>query len=61
MYVLDALLLLAMMFFLFLPITDCRTARMKLCMVCAICAIFAVTVTRAYGPDIQLASAAHDR
>ena len=61
MYVLDTFLFFAMMFFLFLPITDYRTARMKLCVLCAICAIFAVTVTRTHGPDIRLASAAHDR
>jgi hypothetical protein len=61
MYVLDALLFIAMMFFLFLPITDRKTARMKLCALCAILAIFAVSVTTTSGPDIRLASLARDR
>jgi len=36
MFVVDMLLILAMMFFLFLPITDRRTVRMRLCMLCAL-------------------------
>ena len=36
MVVIDALLIAAMMFFLFLPITDRKTVWMKLFMVCAI-------------------------
>ncbi|WP_263009993.1 hypothetical protein ACE103_17545 [Bradyrhizobium sp. ma5] len=37
MYILvNALLVLAIAFFFFLPMTDRRTARMKLCMVCAL-------------------------
>jgi hypothetical protein len=61
MYVLDAFLFIAMLFFLFLPITDYRTARMKLCMMCAILAIFAVSVTRTHRLEVKLASIAHDR
>ena len=59
MFLVDALLILAMMFFLFLPITDRKTARMKLCMLCALCALFAVfsvSVTRAtHVAPVQLA------
>ncbi len=47
MFLVDALLILAMMFFLFLPITDRKTVRMKLCMLCALFAVFSVSVTRA--------------
>jgi hypothetical protein len=61
MVIIDALLIVAMMFFLFLPITDRKTARMKLCVVCAIAALLAVSVTRAPTSDLQFASAAHDR
>ena len=32
MIVIDVLLILAMLFFLFLPISDRRTVRMRLCM-----------------------------
>ncbi|MBR0969087.1 MULTISPECIES: hypothetical protein [Bradyrhizobium] len=46
LFLVDALLILAMMFFLLLPITDRRTVRMRLCMVCALLAVFSVSVTR---------------
>jgi len=46
MFLVDALLILAMLFFLFLPITDRRTVRMRLCMLCALLAVLSVSVTR---------------
>jgi len=46
-FLIDALLILAMLFFLLLPITDRRTVRMRLCMICALLAVFSVSVTRA--------------
>ena len=55
MVLIDALLILAMMFFLFLPITDRRTVQMKLCVLCALLAVFAVSVTRTHGSHVQLA------
>lgn len=55
MFLVDALLILAMMFFLFLPITDRRTVRMKLCMLCALLALFSVSVTRTHVASVQLA------
>ena len=61
MVVVDALLIVAMMFFLFLPITDRKTVRMKLFVVCAIATVLAVSVTRTPAPDLQLASAARYR
>jgi len=54
----DALLILAMMFFLFLPITDRRTVRMRLCMLCALLAVFSVSVVRAPVAPALLASIA---
>ena len=61
MIVIDALLVLAMLFFLFLPITDRRTVRMKLAMLCALLALFAVSVTRTAVPQVQLAGVVSTR
>ncbi|MBR0792619.1 hypothetical protein JQ631_26355 [Bradyrhizobium manausense] len=57
----DVLLVLAMMFFLFLPINDRRTVRMRLCMLCALLAVFSISVTRNHVAPAELASivAAH--
>ena len=46
MFLVDALLILAMLFFLFLPITDRRTVRMMLCMLCALLEVFSVSLSR---------------
>jgi hypothetical protein len=61
MIVIDALLIVAMLFFLFLPITDRKTVRMKLLVVCAIATVLTVSVTRTPSADLQLASVARDR
>ena len=55
-FLIDALLILAMLFFLFLPITDRRTVRMRLCMVCALLAVFSVSITRPPIVPVLLAS-----
>lgn len=55
MVLIDLLLVLAMMFFLFLPITDRKTVRMKLCVLGVLVALFAAAVTRTHGPDTRLA------
>jgi hypothetical protein len=55
MFLIDALLILAMLFFLFLPITDRRTVRMRLCMLCALGAVFSASVTRTHVAPVQLA------
>lgn len=55
-FLIDALLILAMLFFLFLPITDRRTVRMRLCMVCALLAVFSVSITRTPVVPVLLAS-----
>lgn len=56
MFLADALLILAMLFFLFVPITDRRTVRMRLCMLCALLAMF--SVTRTHVAPMQLAGIA---
>jgi hypothetical protein len=57
MFLVDALLILAMLFFLFLPITDRRTVRMRLCMLCALLVVFSVSVTRTPIVPVLLAGA----
>jgi len=61
MFLVDALLILAMIFFLFLPICDRRTARMRLCMLCALLAVLSVSVTRTHVASTQVASVATAR
>jgi peptidoglycan/LPS O-acetylase OafA/YrhL len=56
MYLINALLFLAMMFILFLPITDYKTVRMKLCVLCALALVLTVSVARTHAPDPQIAS-----
>jgi len=51
-YAADLMLVAAMLFFLFLPITDRRTVMMKLGMIGVIAALFAVSATRARGPEL---------
>jgi hypothetical protein len=58
MYLLNALLMLAMLFIFFLPITDYKTVRMKLCILCALGLVLTVSVTRTPAPDPQIASLA---
>jgi hypothetical protein len=52
-YLVNACLVLAMAFFFFLPLTDRRTARMKLCMVCALAVMLTVSAT-AFRPHAPL-------
>jgi hypothetical protein len=56
MYLINALLILAMLFIFFLPITDYKTVRMKLCVLCALGLVLTVSVTRPPAPDRQIAS-----
>ena len=44
MYLIDGLLIVAMVFFFVLPITDARTARMKLSVVSSLGLLLAVSV-----------------
>jgi hypothetical protein len=61
MVIIDALLIVVMMFFLFLPMTDRKTVRMKLFAVCAIATVLAISVTQTPAPDVQFASIARVR
>jgi hypothetical protein len=51
-YVLDLMLVLALLFFLFLPITDRRTVMMRLGMMAVIAALMAGSMIRAQGPAL---------
>ena len=44
-YLVNMLLVLAMAFFFVLPMTDRRTAWMKLCMVCALAVVLTMSAT----------------
>ena len=57
-YLVNALLVLAIAFFFVLPMTDRRTARMKLCMVCALAVALTVsaTMSRPHGAAAVMAS-----
>jgi hypothetical protein len=61
MFLIDAMLVLAILFFLFLPITDRKTVRMKLYMLCTLLALFTMSVTRTHVPDVQLAGVVSSR
>jgi hypothetical protein len=56
MYLLNTLLIIAMMFIFFLPITDYKTVRMKLCVLCALALVLTVSVTRPHAADREIAS-----
>ncbi|WP_234683378.1 hypothetical protein [Bradyrhizobium monzae] len=55
MLLFDVLLVLAMMFFVFLPISDRRTVRMRLCMLCVLASVFSVSVARSHLAPAQVA------
>ena len=61
MVLIDALLIVAMLFFLFLPITDRKTVRMKLCVLCALAIVLAASVTRTHVAEVQLAGSVSTR
>jgi len=61
MFLIDALLILAMLFFLFLPISDRRTVRMRLFVLCALASLFAASVTWSHTPQLQLAGIEQSR
>jgi hypothetical protein len=58
MYVINAVLVIAMLFIFFLPITDYKTVRMKLCVFCALALVLTASVTRTQVPDPIVASPA---
>jgi hypothetical protein len=56
MYLVNALLILAMLFIFFLPITDTKTVRMKLCVLGALALVLTASVARTHMPEPQIAS-----
>jgi hypothetical protein len=56
MYVIYGVLVIAMLFIFFLPITDYKTVRMKLCVLCALAVVLAVSVTATRDAEPQIAS-----
>ena len=53
MYAIYGLIVLAMLFIFFLPITDTKTVRMKLCVLCALAVVLTVSVTTTHQPPIE--------
>ena len=56
MYVINAVLVIAMLFIFLLPITDYKTVRMKLCVFWALTLVLTASVTRTHVPDPRIAS-----
>ena len=56
MYVVYGVLVIAMLFIFFLPITDYKTVRMKLCVFCALALVLAVSVTTTRVAEPRVAS-----
>jgi hypothetical protein len=55
MFLIDVLLVGAMLFFMFLPITDRRTVHMKLALICTLLALLSISVTHTQVTHVQLA------
>jgi hypothetical protein len=56
MYVIYSALVIAMLFIFFLPITDYKTERMKLCVLCALALVLAVSVSTTRVAESRVAS-----
>jgi hypothetical protein len=56
MYVINAVLVIAMLFIFFLPISDYKTVRMKLCVFCTLALVLTASATRTHVPDPIVAS-----
>ena len=56
MYLINTLLVIAMLFIFFLPITDFKTVRMKLCVLGTLALVLAVSVTTTRTPHPTVAS-----
>ena len=59
MYVINTVLVIAMLFIFFLPITDYKTVRMKLWVFCALALVLTTSLTRTQVPDPIVASLVH--
>jgi len=58
MALIDVLLVLALLFFIFLPITGRRTVHMRLAMICTVLAMLTLSAARNHMPQVQLAGIA---
>ncbi len=56
MYVIYSALVIAMLFIFFLPITDYKTVRTKLCVLCALALVLAVSVSTTRVAESRVAS-----
>jgi len=56
MYVIYGVLVLAMLFIFFLPISDYKTVRMKLCVLCALALVLVVSVSTTRVAEPRIAS-----
>lgn len=56
MYVINGFLVVAVLFIFFLPITDYKTVRMKLCVMGALAMILTMSVTRTHVTESRVAS-----
>ena len=56
MYMINALLILAMLFIFFLPITDFTTVRMKLWVLGTVALVLTASVTSTHAPNPTVAS-----
>jgi hypothetical protein len=56
MYVIYGVLVIAMLFIFFLPITDYKTVRMKLCVLSALALVLAVSVSTTRVAEPRIAS-----
>jgi hypothetical protein len=56
MYVVYGVLVIAMLFIFFLPITDYKTVRMKLCVLCGLALVLAASVTTTHVAEPKVAS-----
>ena len=55
-YVINVVLVIATLFIFFLPITDYKTVRMKLCVLCALALVLAVSVSTTRVAEPRIAS-----
>jgi hypothetical protein len=56
MFIVNTVVAIAILFIFFLPISDYKTARMKLCMLCALALVLTASVTRTQTPEAMVAS-----
>jgi hypothetical protein len=61
MFLIDTVIVLAILFFLFMPVTARRTVQMKVAILCTLLALFTISVKRTPVPQTQLAGTVSTR